>query len=26
VTHNPNQAERLGNQRYQMLAGHLEMR
>jgi len=25
VTHDPNQAERLGNQRYRMAAGHLEM-
>jgi putative ABC transport system ATP-binding protein len=25
VTHDSNQAERLGNQRYRMLAGHLEM-
>ncbi len=24
VTHDPNQAERLGNQRYRMVAGHLE--
>jgi ABC-type phosphate transport system ATPase subunit len=24
VTHDPNQAERLGDQRYRMVAGHLE--
>jgi ABC-type lipoprotein export system ATPase subunit len=24
VTHDPNQAERLGSQRYRMVAGHLE--
>ena len=24
VTHDPNQAERLGDQRYRMVAGHLQ--